>query len=82
MTWEEVEKLSATNVVVHAWMTLYRAGQITREQMLCGTITALAEYAAAIFSAYLVKAKESMPFNIVFEGVKVEAANKQENKPC
>lgn len=81
MTWEEVEKLSATNVVVHAWMTLYQAGRITREQMLCGTITALAEYAEKI-SAALVKAKESMPFNIVFEGVKVEAANKQEDKPC
>lgn len=45
MTWNDIEKLSATNVIVHAWMTLYRAGQVTREQMLCGCIKALAEYA-------------------------------------
>lgn len=43
MEWEDVERLALTDVDVNAWMHLYRAEKITREQMLCGLIGRLAE---------------------------------------
>jgi hypothetical protein len=41
MTWEDVEKLALTDPLVNAWLYNHRCGGLTREQVLCGMVSAL-----------------------------------------
>lgn len=77
MTWNDIEKLSATNVIVHAWMTLYRAGQVTREQMLCGCIKALAEYAEQQLAAATLFLEMTPTCKLIFDGTTIKPMEEQ-----
>ena len=65
-TFDDIQQLALTNPVIYYLMIPYQYGDITREEMLCKCILALAEQNAELTNELQERMSKELPLAIAF----------------